>query len=220
MFKRKMNRNLSFRKSRNSVNCDSGSCSINNNFDSYKKDDNINKGNVKIEFGTRSSEIEKIQKKLQDLTNIYTNLPVVTADGMFSDNTRRTIKKFQQLNAMEITGELNTITIDKINEIHECNKEDIEIKETRQQNGLNYINQSKNQLEMGDKGHYVIELQKYLNIVGKKYTTIPKLSVDGIFEEKTENAVKEFQNIFKLDVDGKVDDLTWNTLYNATIQNM
>lgn len=216
MFKRKINRNISFRKSRNKNLSNYNDCKINNCINSSMRVDKEKDDNYKIEFGTRSGDVEKIQRKLLDLTNIYTNLPVVTADGMFNDNTKRTIKKFQQLNAMEITGELDKITINKINEIHECNKEDVEIKETRQ----NYINQSKNQLEMGDTGHYVIELQKYLNIISKKYSTIPNLRVDGIYGDKTESAVKEFQNIFKLEVDGKVDDLTWNTLYNATLQNM
>ena len=115
--------------------------------------------NVLISYGTRGKEVEEVQKKLLDLTNIYSNLPVVTSDGIFSDNTKRAIKKFQQLNALDITGELDKATLKRINEIHECNKEDIEISETRQENGVNYINQSKNQLEMGDKGEYVVYLQ-------------------------------------------------------------
>ena len=216
MFKRKLNKNMSFRKIRNKNLPNYNDCKLNNCVSDSIRSDKVKEDNYKIEFGTRNSDVERIQKKLLDLTNIYTNLPVVTADGMFNDNTKRTIKKFQQLNAMEITGELDRVTINKINEIHECNKEDIEIRETRQ----NYINQSKNQLEMGDTGHYVTELQKYLNILNKKYTTIGNLRVDGIYGDKTENAVKEFQNIFNLEIDGKVDDLTWNTLYNATLQNI
>lgn len=224
MLKRKIGFNKSFRKNRgnNSSNGKNlfmcGDCSR-QNFENVKEkksqiDDLSN--NVLISYGTRGKEVEEVQKKLLDLTNIYSNLPVVTSDGIFSDNTKRAIKKFQQLNALDITGELDKATLKRINEIHECNKEDIEISETRQENGVNYINQSKNQLEMGDKGEYVVYLQKYLNIVSNKYPSISKLNEDGKFEEKTGNSVKEFQRLFNLQVDGKVDDITWNALYNAT----
>lgn len=226
MLKRKMGFNKSFRKSRGTNNmCNNifsstkvNNCECKNVEEKINSTTSSNNSTNVIFYGTRGEEVEKVQKKLLDLTHIYTNLPVITADGIFSDNTRRAIKKFQQLNALSITGELDKITFDKINEIHECNKEDIEISETRQENGVNYINQSKNQLEKGDTGEYVIYLQKYINIISKKYPTIQNLNVDGNFGDKTEETVREFQKLFKLQIDGKVDDITWNTLYKATLE--
>ena len=174
---------------------------------------------IRIPYGSRGEEVENVQRKLLDLTTIYNNLPVVTIDGIFSDNMQRAVKKFQQLNALEITGDLNAVTLGKINQIHESNSVDFEVREVRQENGVNYLNQSKNQLEKGDTGQYVVMLQKYMNIVSKRNTSIPSLVVDGYYGQKTEMAVKEFQNLFQLQVDGKVDDITWNVLYQETLKD-
>lgn len=56
---------------------------------------------------------------------------------------------------------------------------------------------SKGYLENGDKGTQVKRLQKFLNWYGAK------LDADGIFGAKTKEAVKAFQTIENLEIDGK-----------------
>ena len=55
-------------------------------------------------------------------------------------------------------------------------------------------------LKKGDKGAKVKALQKKLNKAGAK----PKLTENGIFDDKTETAVKAFQKKSQLKADGKV----------------
>ena len=63
-----------------------------------------------------------------------------------------------------------------------------------------------NQLSYGSKGSDVTELQKLLNQNG--YT----LDEDGIFGDKTQAAVKDYQQKNSLDVDGIVGTNTWGAL--------
>lgn len=65
-------------------------------------------------------------------------------------------------------------------------------------------------LRYGSSGNEVAQIQIKLNRIAKNYPAIPKISpVDGIFGDETEAAVREFQSIFNLTVDGLVGRSTW-----------
>lgn len=64
-------------------------------------------------------------------------------------------------------------------------------------------------VRLGDTGEAVIAIQRSLNEISNNYPAIPKVSVDGIFGESTENAVKTLQRIFNLTPDGVVGLATW-----------
>lgn len=65
-------------------------------------------------------------------------------------------------------------------------------------------------LRLGDSGYNVVVLQRSLNGISNNYPAIPKINpVNGVFDENTENAVKKFQQIFKLTQDGIVGRATW-----------
>lgn len=58
-------------------------------------------------------------------------------------------------------------------------------------------------------------LKKYLNVIGKSYTSIPLLDSSNLFDEKTEKAVIQFQKLFKKRLpaaDGIVDEPTWRLI--------
>lgn len=68
-------------------------------------------------------------------------------------------------------------------------------------------------LRRGATGPSVVTVQTELNRISQSYPAIPKLSsVDGIFGARTEAAVRKFQQIFGLDVDGIVGPATWYAL--------
>ena len=66
---------------------------------------------------------------------------------------------------------------------------------------------------LGDSGPEVTVIQTELNVISNNYPAIPKIyPANGIFDEKTENAVKKFQQIFNLTPDGIVGRNTWYKL--------
>lgn len=64
-------------------------------------------------------------------------------------------------------------------------------------------------LDIGSSGDKVRQMQEQLNAISTAYPALPKVSVDGIFGERTQNAVREFQHIFGLPATGVVDYPTW-----------
>lgn len=64
-------------------------------------------------------------------------------------------------------------------------------------------------LSIGSVGSSVIKIQEQLNAISNNYPLIPKLTPDGIFGERTQEAVRVFQSVFGLTQDGIVGPRTW-----------
>lgn len=65
-------------------------------------------------------------------------------------------------------------------------------------------------LQLGNSGNEVRYIQLRLNRIAKNYPSIPVIpDPDGIFGPETDAAVREFQRIFDLTVDGVVGRATW-----------
>ena len=64
-------------------------------------------------------------------------------------------------------------------------------------------------LDIGSSGQKVRQLQEQLNLIGDYYNAIPALSTDGIYGERTAEAVREFQRINNMPQTGVVDFPTW-----------
>ena len=86
----------------------------------------------------------------------------------------------------------------------------------RQNAPISNLNQSYpgTPLRLGSSGAEVRSLQLFLNRISRNYPAIPKIPyTDGLFDIPTEDAVKEFQRIFNLAVDGVVGKATWYKIF-------
>lgn len=74
-------------------------------------------------------------------------------------------------------------------------------------------------LRLGMRNEEVRTIQRQLNRIAQNYPAIgDPLPLDGLFDVATENAVRSFQRIFNLSVDGVVGKATWyqlKAIYNA-----
>lgn len=71
----------------------------------------------------------------------------------------------------------------------------------------------------GDTGRDVELIQRKLNRISVNFPGIPKIyTADGFFDSSTTDAVRKFQEVFSLEVDGIVGRATWNRIqlvYNS-----
>ena len=64
-------------------------------------------------------------------------------------------------------------------------------------------------LSIGSTGSKVRQMQEQLAVISRSYPAIPTIAADGIYGERTREAVEAFQRVFDLPVTGVVDFATW-----------
>ena len=64
-------------------------------------------------------------------------------------------------------------------------------------------------LTIGMSSDKIRQMQNQLNIISRGYPLIPKVTADGIYGQQTAEAVRTFQQIFRLPQTGVVDFTTW-----------
>ena len=65
-----------------------------------------------------------------------------------------------------------------------------------------------------------IMLQTYLRQLAYHDNDIPKVVIDGIFEEQTREALRAFQRKYELTPNGVADQKTWNLLYKKYLESV
>ena len=194
IFKRRRKRNLRIMRDEQFL--------VKNN--NYKTNDSF------LVKGNTGKKVEELQEKLQKLSNFFPSLPIVIVDGYYGEITRKTVKMFQELNSIPITGDVDELTWKKINYY-------VENREINNNKTMDDIDLSDNVVKLGSKGKYVSDLQNYLNIAATKFNNIPTVNVDGFFGNKTLQSVLAFQKEFGLTTDGVVGSVTWDALYKVSI---
>lgn len=66
-------------------------------------------------------------------------------------------------------------------------------------------------------GDDIRTIQEQLNAISNNYPKIEKMPVTGYYGEQTQNAVKTFQEIFGLPINGSVDFATWYEISNIYV---
>lgn len=72
-------------------------------------------------------------------------------------------------------------------------------------------------LTVGSRGNKVYQMQQQLARIAKSYPAIPVIVPDGIYGNKTREAVEKFQSVFGLPVTGIVDYNTWYEISNIYV---
>lgn len=68
-------------------------------------------------------------------------------------------------------------------------------------------------LRVGNTGANVSVMQSYLNAIKQQlYPTINRLTVDGIYGQRTKTAVAQYQGLSNLHIDGVIGEDTWNSI--------
>jgi len=144
---------------------------------------------MKLKRGSKGKEVVDLQTRLKSLGF---SLGLEDIDGFFGIKTEEAVKSFQQKRGLAVTGTIDSITW-------------LEVVEAGYTLGSRTL-----YLKVPPfRGDDVKTLQHYLNSLG-----FDSGEVTGIFNKKTETAVRKFQNNMSLDEDGLVGPETIKSLNN------
>ena len=168
-----------------------------------------------LRLGSGGDEVRRLQIRLNRISDNYPSIPkIAIPDGVFSFDTEDAVKRFQEIFGLTPDGVVGNATWYKVlfiynavKRLNELNSEGITLSEV--------TDQFSEATRLGDTGDNVRNIQYLLAYLAQFYDRIPPVSLDGIYGEATENAVKAFQSLFELDVTGEVDLKTWDALYRT-----
>lgn len=66
-----------------------------------------------------------------------------------------------------------------------------------------------------EKKEHIYELQNYLRTISRTDGNIPPIVPTGVYDEKTKEAVRQFQKTYGLPVTGKADRETWERIFEV-----
>ncbi|WP_228409652.1 peptidoglycan-binding domain-containing protein [Radiobacillus deserti] len=127
-----------------------------------------------LDIGDQGPFVQEVQ---QSLIRVGFPLPIFGADGIYGEETKRAVMKFQRKYGLTVDGLVGPQTLDKLAEVKGATRP---INDFPLPSGI---------LRRGDQGTGVRQLQRALQRIGFD----PQL-IDGIYGPLTENAVRRFQS--------------------------
>ena len=164
--------------------------------------------------GSTGPNVVTLQVALNRIAQNYPAIPKISSvDGIFGSRTEATVIAFQRIFGLSPDGIVGPATWYRIVRLYTAVTR---LSELRSQGQRFYaINWSPpNSLQIGDTGEKVLLLQYMLAILSSYITTIPPVSVDGVFGQATRAAVLAAQRRFGLPETGSVDAITWDEIYD------
>ena len=163
-----------------------------------------------LTIGSVGPGVALIQYYLNVLAYFDGNFPLFPINSVYDQTTADAVSRFQEFFGLNVTGEVDRETWNKLREIYEKIVRSIppSIYGNRAKLYPGYI------LSEGQRNSDVADLQTYLSYIADFYTDIPKIPVTSYFGEQTRAAVEVFQRLFGIPVSGAVGALTWYEIAN------
>ncbi len=164
--------------------------------------------NIDLSEGDMGEEVYELQYLLNFIGNYNEEIPSPAIDGIFGPSTRDAVIAFQRVYGLPQTGVVTFPVWEQLFSAYQgilsSLPADFFASVTLPYPG--------SVLRVGSYGEYVTALQEYLNYISDTYTEIPKVTVDGIFGDRTADAVLAYQRLFGIEPVGFVGAVTWNAI--------
>lgn len=154
-----------------------------------------------------ANPILEIQFILRGIAQVYPEIPMVSTTGRFDTETQKAVMEFQKKFNLPVTGKVDFITWNALmKENGYC------LHCTKTPNKVACFPNDKTEYTKGDTGNFIYILQIILKNYSRKYRNYTDVNLTGVFDEPTEEAIKQFQKYSGLPVTGVLNRQTWNIL--------
>lgn len=165
--------------------------------------------------GTLDENVRRMQLYLNRISANYPAIPKISViNGLYDENTENAVKAFQRIFNLDADGIIGKATWYRIVYIYSAVTRIAELTGE----GAGYENLPKRfqgDLSEGDSGGPVVTLQYFLAIIAFFNSAVPSPDIDGVYGAGTRQSVAAFQRFAGLPETGRVDNVTWDSLYGA-----
>ena len=162
---------------------------------------------IEYSKGSTGDGVRVLQYYLNVIGAYYANVqPVNDITGYFGEQTEASLKSFQRLFGLPITGVADRQTWYAVYDAY------VGIAETLPPSETDVAIYPGTILKEGTENEYVLILQTYLSYISDFFDEIPDVDTTGYFGPQTKAAVLAFQRFSGLEETGTVNAITWDTL--------
>ena len=159
--------------------------------------------------GDASGGVITLQYYLDYISTFVPTVLSVNVDGAFGPSTKNSVISFQKTYNLEQNGIVDRFVWERIQNTYYSLLSSVPFEFSE---GV-LLPFPGRVLRVGLDGEDVRALQEYLNFISDTYTSIPKLTVDGVYGPGTAAAVSEFKSIFDIPGDPqRVSVQTWDAI--------
>ncbi len=156
--------------------------------------------------------VTDIQRYLYTISRVNPLVPRVNPDGIYGPETEKAVSEFQKLYHILVTGKVDLETWNMLFKIY---SESLAIINAPEMISPFSVYLKDGILEKGNRCDTVYIVQVMLDTLRIEFNSIPYMDITGYYGEDTEEAVRMFQKSFGLDVTGRIDLPTWNSMANS-----
>lgn len=159
-------------------------------------------------YTLRPGDIGIAVNKMQAYFNLFQERGYISVrlnpDGRFGSATELAVRQYQRYANLPVNGIIDSNTWDSIvKTLTSLNiTTDIPVYSP------NYF------LRIGDSGIAVFKMQEYINAIASSNPCLKPITVDGSFGEETRAAVRQYQYLYDLTIDGTIGRYTWDSIMN------
>lgn len=161
-----------------------------------------------LQLGSSGMGVRVLQFYLRLLNYFIPSIPYIELDGIYGEQTENAVKAFQEYEGLPADGIVGVTTWRSlINEYERIEREvqtQYDVISTLPAPGLS--------LTIGSTGDTVRRIQEFIDVIARNNSSVPSVTVDGIYGRQTANAVRAIQGLADLNQTGRVDPLTWNAI--------
>ena len=167
-----------------------------------------------LRVGSTGPSVVVLQVSLNRISQNYPAIPKIpVVDGIFGSQTEAAVRAYQQIFGLTPDGIVGPSTWYSIVRLYTAVTRLSELRSQGQQ--FYAINWSPpTVLQIGSTGEKVRLLQYWLSVLSSYISSIPPVTVDGVYGQETRAAVLAFQRRYQLPETGTVGQTTWETIYD------
>ncbi len=134
-------------------------------------------------------------------------IPTVVPDGIFGQQTKTAVEEFQKLYGLEVTGEADFDTWNKIVEVF-----DEVTLETSPPQRLLIFPEEEYIIDVGSEDEFLYVIQGAMKVISDNVENVPGLDITGIHDDSSVETAKSIQRIAGIPENGIIDKNTVNAI--------